>query len=117
MRASATISAALDPGQTRQIALVKNSPTEYGTNGFEINWVDASIPQHYLADSTNDAIDPVDTATYFRWVHRKRQDTGSKSDPGQLKDQRQCAGPNGGYRQSGHTWAGGGAGNTGRGPA
>ena len=72
MRASATISAALDPGQTRQIALVKNSPTEYGTNGFDINWVDASIPQHfYLADSTNDAIDPVDTATYFRWVHRK----------------------------------------------
>ena len=71
MRASATVSAALDPGQTRQIALVKSSPTEYGTNGYEINWVDASIPQHYLTDSTNDAIDPVDTATYFRWVHRK----------------------------------------------
>jgi hypothetical protein len=76
MRASATISAALDPGQTRQIALVKNSPTEYGTNGFDINLVDAPIPQHYLADSTNDAIEPVDAATYFRWVHRKTPGLG-----------------------------------------
>jgi len=76
MRASATISAALDPGQTRQIALVKNSPTEYGTNGFDINLVDAPIPQHYLADSTNDAIEPVDAATYFRWVHRKTPGQG-----------------------------------------
>jgi hypothetical protein len=78
MRASATVSAALDPGQTRQFALVKNSPTKYETNGFENNWGDASIPQHYLADSTNDAIDPVDTATYFRWVHRKTPGLGGQ---------------------------------------
>ena len=34
--------AAFALAQTRQITLVKGSPTNYGTNGFDISWVDNS---------------------------------------------------------------------------
>ena len=54
--------AALALAQTR-MTLVKNSPTKYGTNGFEISWVDNSTQRYYLDDRTNNAIDLVDTAT------------------------------------------------------
>jgi hypothetical protein len=57
------ISAAPDLGsRTRRITLVKNCLTEYRINAFDINWVDALIPQRNSADRTNEAIDLVDTA-------------------------------------------------------
>src|SRR5215472_7048486 len=58
-----TLWAGLAPAQTRQITLVKGSPTNYGTNGFDISWVDNSTQKYYLADRTNNAIDLVDAAT------------------------------------------------------
>ena len=60
-----TLWATLALAQTRQITLVKNSPTNYGTNGFDISWVDNSTQKYYLADRTNDAIDVVNAATDF----------------------------------------------------
>jgi len=96
--------------QTRQITLVKGSPTNYGTNGFDITWVDNSTQKYYLADRTNNAIDLVDTATNtFLGFIGKGQYTGTKSCPGQPKDLRHCAGPNGVVTDDlGHVWAGDG---------
>ena len=82
--------------QTRQIVLVKNSPINYGTNGFDISWVDNSTQKYYLADRTNNTIDFVDAATdTFLGFIGKGQYTGTKRCPGQPKDLRHCAGPNG----------------------
>jgi hypothetical protein len=58
-----TILAALVLAQTRQFPLVKGSPTNYGTYGFDISWVDNSTQKYYLTDRTNNAIDLVDAAT------------------------------------------------------
>jgi hypothetical protein len=58
-----TLWAALALAQPRQMKLVKNSPTNYGANGFDISWVDNSAQKYYLADRTNNAIDLVDAAT------------------------------------------------------
>jgi len=58
-----TISVAIALAETPQITMVKNSPTDYGTNGFDISWIDNSTQKYYLADRTNNAIDLVDVAT------------------------------------------------------
>ena len=99
--------------QTRQVTLVKGSPTNYGTNGFDISWIDNSTQKYYLADRTNSAIDLVDAATdTFLGFIGKGQYTGSKACPGAPKDLRHCAGPNGVVTDDlGHVWAGDGAGN------
>jgi hypothetical protein len=47
--------AALALAQTRRISLVKGSPADYGTNGFDISWVDNSTQKYYLGDRTNNA--------------------------------------------------------------
>ena len=105
--------AAFALAQTRQITLVKGSPTNYGTNGFDISWVDNSTQKYYLADRTNNAIDLVDAATdTFLGFIGKGQFTGSNPCPAQPKDLRHCAGPNGVVTDDlGHVWAGDGAGN------
>jgi hypothetical protein len=69
--------------QTRQITLVKGSPTNYGTNGFDITWVDNSTQKYYLADRTNNAIDLVDTATNtFLGLSGKANTRGPNPVPG-----------------------------------
>ena len=96
-----------------QPVLVKGSPTNYGTNGFDISWVDNSTQKYYLADRTNNAIDFVDAATdSFLGFIGKGQYTGTKPCPAQPKDLRHCAGPNGVVTDNlGHVWAGDGVGN------
>lgn len=113
MRLAAPLWAALALAQTRQVTLVKNFPTNYGTNGFDISWADNSTQKYYLADRTNNAIDLVDAATdTFLGFIGKGQYTGTKPCPGQPKDLRHCAGPNGVVTDDqGHVWAGDGAGN------
>jgi hypothetical protein len=99
--------------QTRRISLVKGSPTNYGTNGFDISWVDNRTEKYYLDDRTNNAIDLVDadTDTFLGFIG-KGQYTGSKPCPAQPKDLRHCSGPNGVLTDNlGHVWAGDGAGN------
>jgi hypothetical protein len=110
---AATMWAPFALAQTRQITLVKGSPTNYGTNGFDISWVDNSTQKYYLADRTNNAIDLVDAATdTFLGFIGKGQFTGSNPCPAQPKDLRHCAGPNGVVTDDlGHVWAGDGAGN------
>jgi hypothetical protein len=49
-------------GQTRNIPLVKGTPTNYDAYGFDISWVDSTTQQYYLADRTNNAIDLVEAA-------------------------------------------------------
>ena len=76
--------AALALAQTRPIALVTSSPTNYGTNGFDISWVDNAAQRYYLADRTNNAIDLVDAATdTFLGFIGKGQYTGAKPCPAQ----------------------------------
>ena len=113
MTLATTMWAASALAQTRQIALVKGSPTNYATNGFDISSVDNSIQKYYLADRTNNAIDLVDAATdTFLGFIGKGQYTGTKPCPGQPKDLRHCAGPNGVVTDDlDHVWAGDGAGN------
>jgi len=110
---AATILAALALAQSRHITLVKGSPTNYGTNGFDISWVDQSTQKYYLGDRTNNAIDLVDAATgTFIGFIGKGQYTGSRPCPAQPKDLRHCSGPNGVLTDNlGHVWAGDGAGN------
>ena len=112
MTLATTLCAALALAQS-QITLVKNSPTNYGTNGFDISWVDYSTQKYYLADRTNNAIDLVDAATdtFLGFIGKGRY-TGTKPCPGQPKDLGHCAGPNGVVTDDqGHVWAGDGAGN------
>src|SRR5258708_2395463 len=40
--------AAQAQAQTRRITLVKGSPANYGTNGFDISWVDNSTQKYFL---------------------------------------------------------------------
>ena len=76
--------AALTPAQTRHTTLIKGSPANYGTNGFDISWVDNSTQKYYLGDRTNNAIDLVDAATdTFLGFIGKGQYTGSKPCPAQ----------------------------------
>src|SRR5215471_18159829 len=102
--------AALATAQTRQLTLVKGSPTNYGTNGFDISWVDNSTQKYYLADRTNNAIDLVDSATdTFLGFIGKGHYTGSRPCPNNPRDLRLCAGPNGVVTDDlGHVWAGDG---------
>jgi len=99
--------------QPRRITLVKDSPANYGINGFDISWVDNTTQKYYLADRTNNAIDLVDAATdTFLGFIGQGQYTGSRSCPGQAKDLRHCSGPNGVTTDDlGHVWAGDGNGN------
>jgi len=99
--------------QSRQIPLVKGSPTNYGAYGFDISWVDNSTEKYYLTDRTNNAIDLVDAATdTFLGFIGKGNYTGTRPCPGHPKDLRHCAGPNGVLTDDlGHVWAGDGAGN------
>ena len=108
-----TMLATLILAQTRQISLVKGSPTNYGAYGFDIGWVDNTTQKYYLTDRTNNAIDLVDAATdTFLGFIGKGQYTGTRPCPGHPKDLRHCAGPNGVVTDDlGHVWAGDGAGN------
>jgi hypothetical protein len=92
--------------------MVKNSPTNYGTNGFDISWVDSSTQKYYLADRTNSYRPGRRCDGHLPWVHRQGPYTGAKPCPAQPKDLRHCAGPNGVVTDDfGHVWAGDGAGN------
>jgi hypothetical protein len=99
--------------QTQHVSLVQGSPTNYGSYGFDISWVDNSTQKYFLTDRTNNAIDFVDAATdTFIGFIGKGQFTGSKPCPGHPKDLRHCSGPNGVVTDDlGHVWAGDGAGN------
>ena len=100
-------------GQLKPPTLVKGSPTNYGTNGFDISWVDNTTQKYYLADRTNNAIDLVDASsdTFLGFIG-KGQYTGSRPCPAQPKDLRHCSGPNGVTTDDqGHVWAGDGSGN------
>ncbi len=100
------------PGQSSQKfsepGLVKNSPTNLGF--FDVSWNDNSKQRYYLADRTNNAIDLVDSATdTFLGFIGKGHYTGSRPCPGNPKDMRLCAGPNGVVTDDlGHVWAGDG---------
>lgn len=98
--------------QTHRMTLVKGSPANYGTNGFDISWVDNPTQKYYLSDRTNNAIDLVDAATdTFLGFIGKGQYSGSRPCPGRPKDLRHCSGPNGVTTDDmGHVWAGDGAG-------
>ena len=107
-----TIWVAIALAQTPQITMVKNSPTNYGTNGFDISWVDSSTQKYYLADRTNSYRPGRRCDGHLPWVHRQGPYTGAKPCPAQPKDLRHCAGPNGVITDDlGHVWAGDGAGN------
>ncbi len=108
-----TMVATLALAQSRHVSLVKGAPTNYGSYGFDISWVDNSTQKYYLTDRTNNAIDLVDAATdTFIGFIGKGQFTGSRPCPGQSKNLRHCSGPNGVVTDdSGHVWAGDGAGN------
>jgi hypothetical protein len=57
--AATMILGALAVAETRQTKLVKGSPTDYGTNGFDVSWVDNSAQKSYLADRNNQVFVPV----------------------------------------------------------
>lgn len=88
--------------------LVKNSPTNL--QYFDVSWNDDSTQRYYLADRTNNAIDLVDSATdTFLGFIGKGHFTGAHPCPGQPKEMRLCAGPNGVITDDlGHVWAGDG---------
>jgi hypothetical protein len=113
MALATTMGAAFALAHTRQMALVKNSPTHYGTNGFDISSVDNSPQKYYLADRTNNAIHLVNAAAHaFLGFIGKGQYTGSRARPGRPGDLRCCAARNGVVTDNlGHVWAGDGAGN------
>jgi hypothetical protein len=91
--------------------LVKGSPTNL--SAFDVSWNDNSAQRYYLADRTNNAIDLVDSATdtFLGFIGRGHY-TGNRPCPGQPKELRHCAGPNGVVTDNlGHVWAGDGDGN------
>jgi len=108
-----TALAGLALAQTRQISLVRGTPTNYGLYGFDISWLDNSTQKYYLTDRTNNAIDLVDAATdTFLGFIAKGNFTGTRPCPDHPKDLRHCAGPNGVLTDDlGHVWAGDGVGN------
>jgi hypothetical protein len=91
--------------------LVKGSPTNL--RAFDVSWNDNSTQKYYLADRTNNAIDLVDAATdTFLGFIGQGHYTGSRPCPGQPKELRHCAGPNGVVTDDlGHVWSGDGDGN------
>lgn len=91
-----------------QPVLVKNSPTNL--RFFDVSWNDNAAQRYYLADRTNNAIDVVDSATdTFLGFIGKGHYTGARPCPGQPKEMRLCAGPNGVITDNlGHVWAGDG---------
>jgi len=91
--------------------LVKGSPTNL--RAFDVSWNDNSTHRYYLADRTNNAIDLVDSATdIFLGFIAQGHFSGSRPCPGQPKEMRHCAGPNGAVTDNfGHVWAGDGDGN------
>ena len=96
MTFTTTILGALVLAERRQIAFVKSSRTVSGANGFDSRAVVYSISEYY-------------SGRHHRPHHRccrysayilsgfmgNGQATGSKPSPGQLKDLRQCVGPDG----------------------
>jgi hypothetical protein len=90
--------------------LVKGSLTNLGA--FDVSWNDNSTHKYYLADRTNNAIDLVDSATdTFLGFIGQGHFTGSRPCPGQPKELRHCAGPNGVVTDDlGHVWSGDGDG-------
>ncbi|MBV9768433.1 MAG: hypothetical protein JOZ32_02580 [Bryobacterales bacterium] len=100
-------------GQVHTTIVVKGSPTNYRTNGFDISWVDNSTQKYYLADRTNNAIDVVDASTdTFLGFIGQGQYTGSRPCQKHPQDLRHCSGPNGVTTDDvGHVWAGDGNGN------
>src|SRR5262249_47801836 len=110
LMAVATAMAAWPVWAQDHIILVKNSPV---TSAFDISWIDSSTQRYYLADRTNNAIDLVDATTdTFLGFIGKGQYTGNRPCPGQPRDLRHCAGPNGVITDNlGHVWAGDGGGN------
>lgn len=91
--------------------LVKGSPTNLGA--FDVSWNDNATQRYYLADRTNNAIDLVDSATdTFLGFIGQGHYTGNRPCPGQPREMRHCAGPNGVVTDNlGHVWAGDGDGN------
>ena len=90
--------------------LVKNSPTNL--KYFDVSWVDQATQRYYLSDRNNDAVDLVDAATdTFIGFIGKGHYTGARTCPGEPKQWRLCAGPNGVITDDvGHVWAGNGNG-------
>ena len=77
-----TMVATLILAQSRHVSLVKGAPTNYGSYGFDISWVDNSTQKYYLTDRSNNAIDLVDASTdTFLGFIGKGQFTGSKPCP------------------------------------
>src|SRR5437879_8241069 len=75
-----TMLATLAVAQSRHASLVKGAPTNYGSYGFDISWVDNSTQKYYLTDRSNNAIDLVDASTdAFIGFIGKGQFTGSQA--------------------------------------
>lgn len=90
--------------------LVKHSPTNL--KYFDVSWVDQATQRYYLADRTNNAIDFVNavTDTFIGFIGKGHY-TGARTCPGQPKEWRLCAGPNGVVTDDlGHVWSGNGNG-------
>ena len=114
-RSTQSTPAAAAPRESGQIftepVLVKGSPTNL--RAFDVSWNDNAAQRYYLADRTNNAIDLVDSAadTFLGFIGQGHY-TGSRPCPGQPKELRHCAGPNGVVTDNlGHVWAGDGDGN------
>lgn len=109
---SAQSASATAPEESAQLftepVLVKGSPTNL--RAFDVSWNDNSTQKYYLADRTNNAIDLVDSATdTFLGFIGQGHYTGSRPCPGNPRDLRLCAGPNGVVTDDlGHVWSGDG---------
>lgn len=90
--------------------LIKDSPTNL--KYFDVSWVDQETQRYYLSDRNNNAIDLVNAATdTFVGFIGKGHYTGARTCPGEPKEWRLCAGPNGVITDDmGHVWAGNGNG-------
>ncbi|MDE3108889.1 MAG: hypothetical protein KGL02_03010, partial [Acidobacteriota bacterium] len=104
----AQVAAAPKTSAFTQPVLVKHSPTNL--RFFDVSWDDNATQRYYLADRNNNAIDVVDSATdTFLGFIGKGHYTGARPCPGEPKEMRLCAGPNGVITDDlGHVWAGDG---------